>query len=81
MMSNDGRSGFVTEVFTGHMHYGSPYESYDNCGTCDGANCNSCRTLYEVQGLDQNDEKVYLFKRFSNKDEAVSALRKFVGEE
>jgi hypothetical protein len=34
------------------MHHQSPYESDDNCGTCDGANCNTCREYYKVDGLD-----------------------------
>ncbi len=38
----------ITPALTGHTHYRSPYECYDNCGTCDGARCDSCRTMYEV---------------------------------
>jgi len=32
---------------TGHTHYRSPYESDDNCGTCDGAKCDTCREVHD----------------------------------
>lgn len=37
--------------YTGHMHYGSPYETASDCGNCDGARCDSCtkiKTPYEL---------------------------------
>lgn len=33
---------------TGHMYYGSPYETYDSCGNCDGARCETCNKRYIV---------------------------------
>lgn len=48
---------------TGHQYYNSPIECDDNCGTCDGARCETCRDQYEVWGID---------KRFYNKEEAES---------
>ena len=33
--------------YTGHTWYNSPYESDDNCGTCDGARCGTCREIIE----------------------------------
>lgn len=36
---------------TGHIYYRSPYESDDNCGTCDGANCDRCNVVYTVNGV------------------------------
>lgn len=42
---------------TGHQYYNSPYESYDNCGTCDGARCDYCKTKYVVKDL--HSDKVY----------------------
>ena len=38
----------IEKSLTGHIYYGSPYESYDSCGTCDGANCHKCKTVYEA---------------------------------
>lgn len=36
---------------TGHQYYGtemSIYEAADNCGTCDGVNCDFCKTMMRV---------------------------------
>ena len=38
--------------FTGHMHYGSPYETSGSCGNCDGAKCERCKTMYVVEDID-----------------------------
>jgi hypothetical protein len=34
-------------AFTGHDHYKSPYETYDDCGNCSGARCDSCHKILE----------------------------------
>lgn len=47
----------MREEFTGHIYYRSPYESCDNCGTCDGARCDYCKEKYTVENLRTN--KVY----------------------
>lgn len=28
--------------FTGHQHFGSPYETCNSCGNCNGARCDHC---------------------------------------
>ena len=38
---------FIPFHYTGHTHYRSPYECDDNCGTCDGARCDSCHKVYD----------------------------------
>lgn len=48
----------LTKSFTGHTHYGSAMESDDNCGTCDGAKCDSCKTRYRVEYL-KNEKIIY----------------------
>jgi hypothetical protein len=43
------------EEKTGHQYYGTHmaiYESTDNCGTCDGARCDRCKTKYIVEDYD-----------------------------
>lgn len=49
-------------MYTGHMYYGSymaPYEGTDNCGTCDGAKCDFCKTIYKVVDLYEPDNILY----------------------
>jgi hypothetical protein len=46
---------------TGHLYYGSPYESCDSCGNCDGGKCDFCREV--VKNNIQKVEKGYL-RRF-----------------
>jgi hypothetical protein len=56
----------ITPALTGHTHYRSPYESYDNCGTCDGARCETCREMYEVADFDSDNR----YKIVATKEEA-----------
>lgn len=42
-------------------------ESIDNCGTCDGACCDICKTIYVVEDW-SNDKTIY---RGGDKEEAV----------
>lgn len=42
----------VTLEYTGHTYYGSPYETCDSCGTCDGAKCGTCLTKVIVEDED-----------------------------
>ena len=42
----------ISKVLTGHMHFMSPYETYSDCGNCDGARCETCREKYSVEDLD-----------------------------
>lgn len=44
--------------YTGHLYYGSPYESCDSCGNCDGGKCDYCREV--VKNNLQKVEKNYL---------------------
>lgn len=45
---------YMHTELTGHMYYRSPYESCDDCGNCDGARCESCRTKYIVEGIESD---------------------------
>lgn len=38
--------------YTGHMYHGSPFESDDNCGTCDGARCETCKKVIIPAGIE-----------------------------
>lgn len=38
--------------YTGHMYYNSPFESDDNCGTCDGARCDTCKKITIPAGIE-----------------------------
>ena len=49
----------LRKEFTGHTYYRSIHESCDNCGTCDGARCDSCREKYIVEDLIE-DKQYYV---------------------
>jgi hypothetical protein len=49
---------YLSTSLTGHTHYKSPYESDDNCETCDGARCEACKKKYTVKDL-ISDEYYY----------------------
>lgn len=51
---NDGLS--ICKELTGHQYYGSPYESCDECGNCDGARCDYCKLKYIVKDLFSDKE-------------------------
>lgn len=62
------RIGYLNK--TGHYHNRSglaAYESTDNCGTCDGALCDTCRDIYIVRNL-EDDKLIY---RGTDKDKAI----------
>lgn len=67
----------LTRAYTGHMYYGSPYETYDFCGNCDGAKCEHCRTVFELEEWDDYKIMDPQFQKFHDYDEAVEALRKY----
>ena len=46
----DMKDIFVVRRLTGHMHSGSAYETDSDCGNCDGARCDGCRSLYHAYG-------------------------------
>lgn len=66
---------------TGHVNYGSMFETDSTCGNCDGGRCNSCTEIFTVYqygepyivigpyGLDEQKQNVLLHK-FTNKAEA-----------
>ena len=54
---------------TGHQYYNSPYESCDNCKTCDGARCDYCNTKYIVEDLANDIE--YYSGYYKEKAEAI----------
>ena len=56
---------------TGHMHYRSPYEMDDSCGTCDGAKCDYCHKVV--------DEYHYKMANHTNNDLTIPELCKQCG--
>ena len=68
------RLAMVTRALTGHTHYRSPYEGYDDCGTCDGARCECCREKWEVTYFGPDDKKPELF---NTKEEAIAAQEEY----
>lgn len=59
---------FITRALTGHMYFMSPYECYDNCGTCDGAKCEFCKEMYEVEDF-YNSNRYQLVKTIEEAEE------------
>lgn len=43
--------------YTGHVHYGSPYETCSDCGNCDGAKCDVCKKVVSSELLYQYSEE------------------------
>ena len=56
---------YMRREFTGHTYYKSPYESCDICGTCDGAKCSMCKTIYTVVNL--STEEIF-YEGFDEKE-------------
>lgn len=50
----------ITRILTGHLHAGGPTESSSDCGNCDGARCENCRTLYLFEGQRYNSAELAL---------------------
>lgn len=38
--------------YTGHIYYNSAIECDDNCGTCDGARCDTCKKITVPAGIE-----------------------------
>ena len=72
------KMAYVSRALTKHTHYQSPYECYDNCGTCDGANCDRCHERWEVSYLD-SDKPSKIFYTLEEAEAAKEAYEK--GEE
>ena len=64
------RETMVTRYYSAHIYRNSPYESDDNCGTCDGASCDVCCEMWRVEGWNTNDEKDSTGRSFNSKEEA-----------
>ena len=60
----EDNSLIVSIVKTGHIYYNTSMEAYecvDNCGTCDGAKCDFCRTKIEYCSTDDSyNERLYI---------------------
>ena len=69
---------------SGHLYRGSAFETSDNCGNCDGANCHRCCNIWTVIKYSDpimTDDgyyelKVVKRKIFYNEDEAMSFYKK-----
>lgn len=60
-----------SEHLTGHIHYRSPFEMDDDCGTCDGAKCDYCNRI--------TDEYHYRMCLHTNNDITIPELCKKCG--
>ena len=64
--------------YSGHMYYGSPYETANRCGNCDGANCDRCNKVYsgdEFEFTYSEDELFdWLIEQGYEKDRIVALL-------
>lgn len=56
----------VVKEYTGHIYYRSPYESDDNCGTCNGAKCDYCKTRFRSTINDISYDTVEKAEKFEN---------------
>ena len=56
---------YVRTELTGHMYYGSPYETCDDCGNCDGARCDYCDIVWIVE---DTNEKIHIEKEYDDED-------------
>ena len=65
----------VTEGLTGHSSYMSPYECFDNCGTCDGALCHRCRKVFVVENYETGKRRTC-----ETKEEADDIVREWSRE-
>lgn len=62
---------WMNHSYTGHQYYRSPYESDDNCGTCDGARCDYCTKMYRV--YNQMTDEIYYYGRSESKAKSILA--------
>lgn len=46
------RMSYESIHYSGHRYFRSPFESDDNCGTCDGARCDYCRKIVDKADLE-----------------------------
>lgn len=72
---SDWDIGYVRKEYSGHIYYGSAFESADSCGTCDGARCETCREVVTDDVLEFSCEtdklKKYLMDAGAPEDVAV----------
>ena len=69
----------LSSRLTGHLYSGSPFETDDSCGNCDGGHCYSCCEVYIVSEYDVpriDDEGIkhdvlIRYRSFNNKQEAL----------
>jgi len=69
----------ITSYKTGHVYLGSAFETYYDCGNCDGGRCHICKDKYEVIKYAQPVEdvtggsiqKVLNRKVFNNETDAI----------
>lgn len=77
----DGNNRFYAQTeFTGHMYFGSPYETADSCGNCNGACCDSCKILWTLEERVGDTDELKEFttvitKEFSDTDAVLEAWK------
>lgn len=60
---------WIDKELTGHMYYGSPYESCDECGNCNGAKCDFCHEKFTV--IDLYTDHIYYIGFDKDKAERI----------
>lgn len=51
---------YFSTMYSGHMYRNSPYETSSSCGNCDGARCDTCKTIYEItDGYNEDSPIIY----------------------
>ena len=69
-LDEDSRFYVRTEL-TGHMYYGSPYETCDDCGNCNGARCDYCDIVWIVE---DTNEKIHIKKEYDDEDNGTHVI-------
>jgi hypothetical protein len=61
----------ITKHFSGHTYFNSPYETDDDCGTCSGARCDTCKEIWTVSN---SDEKFFNMKDAQSREDLICSL-------
>jgi len=76
---------YVHVELTGHQYYGSPYESCDSCGTCDGARCDGCKVVWILEERVGDSDELREFatvitKEFDETDQVLKVWKEHCEE-
>lgn len=65
----------ISKEYSGHMYAGSPYETADSCGNCDGAKCETCKPRWIVE--DYSKSPAFVSKVFRNEEDAKEFAKQY----